>query len=83
MGQLQKIYSSAVVTVNERNYIGEEVNRLMVESHDPSQLLSAWSQWRDSIGPQSRKLYQQMVDILNDGARTAGRNRSGLRESLH
>lgn len=71
--RLQRIYSGAKINVNGKIYFGEsEMNRLMMESRNFSTLLYAWMGWHNTIGPESKDLFEEMIKIENEGAKAAG-----------
>lgn len=71
--RLQRIYSGAKINVDGKIYLGEsEMNGLMMESRNFSTLLYAWIGWHNTIGPESKDLFEEMIKIENEGAKAAG-----------
>ena len=71
--RLQAIYTEATISVGGRNYTGEsQVKSIMAESRNYSELLQVWTDWRNVVGPPSRKFFQRMIEVGNLGARAAG-----------
>lgn len=71
--RLQEIYSGAKINVDGKVYLGEsEMNQLMMKSHNFSILLNAWIDWHNTIGPPSKKLFEELIKIENEGAKAAG-----------
>ncbi len=51
--------------------------RLMERERDPETLLVVWEGWHNSVGsPGGKRLYQDMVRIMNEAARSNGTRKS-------
>ncbi|XP_033624233.1 angiotensin-converting enzyme-like [Asterias rubens] len=49
-----------------------DIENIMAESTNYSELLWAWKSWRDVVGREIRPLYSTYVDLKNEGARASG-----------
>lgn len=50
-----------------------DIENIMAESTNYSELLWAWKSWRDVVGREIRPLYSTYVDLKNEGARASGK----------
>ena len=75
LGQLQNVYQSSEVCLDNGKCLrGEpDLERIMTTSRDPQELLWAWEQWRNAVGPPSRVFYPSLVDLMNKGANNNGK----------
>ncbi len=48
-----------------------ELEAIIENSHDPDELLEAWSGWR-SVSPAMKPLYERQVELANEGANELG-----------
>ncbi|EDO34063.1 predicted protein, partial [Nematostella vectensis] len=74
---MTEIYSTGKVCLNiTRNNtcmsLDPDLGNLMSRSRNQDELVWAWRGWRDAVAPPVRGMFQQMVDLLNKGARQHG-----------
>ena len=49
-----------------------ELTKLMATSRDPERLAVLWREWREETGKKMSDLFEDMVSLMNDGARHNG-----------
>ncbi|XP_074650798.1 angiotensin-converting enzyme-like [Tubulanus polymorphus] len=75
--QLEVIYNDATVCVDDDDGTKDclhltHLSDILSNSRDYDKLLKVWKGWRDATGPKSRKLFPEVVQLLNKGAREHG-----------
>ena len=73
--EMQKIYSSTEVfdqTKGKNLSLSPDLTDIMASSRTFNELKTAWQGWRDAVGPKIRPLYEQYVELSNEGARDNG-----------
>ena len=73
--QLQSIYALGKVQHNgEELRLEPHLEAIMadVRQENEGELAWAWKAWRQQIGPPMKELYEQYVDLANEGARDNG-----------
>ncbi|XP_041371786.1 uncharacterized protein LOC121385251 [Gigantopelta aegis] len=69
--EMTNIYSTGKVCLNSSQCLELEpgITRLMAESRDYDTLTTVWKKWRDVTGKKMKSLYQEFVQLSNEGAR--------------
>lgn len=67
-----------VTVVKESCFFFLDLQRIMAESRDYDELLSAWKGWRDSAGKVLRQDYKKYVELANKAATLNGVSSAGL-----
>ncbi|ESO94196.1 hypothetical protein LOTGIDRAFT_215685 [Lottia gigantea] len=75
--EMESVYSKGKVCLSghtECMSLEPGLTRLLRSSSNYSELTEVWEGWRDATGPKIRPLYQQFVELSNEGYRAAGYN---------
>ena len=73
--QMQKIYSSTEFYDQAKGKnlsLSPDLTNTMASSRTFNDLKVAWQGWRDAVGPKIRRLYEQYVNLSNEGAKDNG-----------
>ena len=73
--QMQKIYSASPVydhATKKNLSLSPDLTNIMANSSSYTTLLYAWLDWRDTVGPKLRPLFEEYVNLTNEGARDNG-----------
>jgi len=81
--EMVEIYSTATVADDggRANRLDPELTDIMATSRDYERLEWAWQGWRDATGPRMKRLYEQLVDRMNEAAADNG-NHGNTRASV-
>ena len=80
-----EIYSTATVADDggRANRLDPELTDIMATSRDYERLEWAWQGWRDATGPRMKRLYEQLVDRMNEAAADNGNHGNNARQRCH
>jgi len=67
--KLEAIYSTASV---DGKRLDPDLEETLSKSRDYIELQNAYIGWRDVTGPKMKDLYEEFVDLINQGARETG-----------
>ena len=73
--QMQKIYSASQVydyATKKNLSLSPDLTNIMANSSRYATLLYAWLDWRNTVGPKLRPLFEEYVNLTNEGARDNG-----------
>ncbi|KAJ8963018.1 hypothetical protein NQ314_005615, partial [Rhamnusium bicolor] len=74
ISDMEAIYSKAKIcdfrnTAKCDLALEPELTNILANSRDPEELQHVWLQWRNSVGPKCRSLYNEYVNLTNEAAR--------------
>ncbi|XP_067685542.1 uncharacterized protein [Haliotis asinina] len=76
--QMEGLYSKAQVKVKGvMSHLEPEITQLFATSRDYDLLSDVWKGWRDATGPKIKPLYEEFVQLSNEGVQADGFSDTG------